>query len=317
MGYIAGRLVRMNEVAAAFLALGALLLYANGALVWSAHSAHRAKAQLESQLDDRYGPLRNERVTDCRDPEVLLVVANWSYDVSWLDEQPFCYVLVQRLVPAATYNIPWNKGFEHPSYLQFIIDRYDSLPRKMVFLHSHRTSWHQADMVDILWNLRTSSHTFASVSGIWNTGIDVGNYCSLKGFYQQLGLERWLEPLPLDNNAVQFMCCSQFIVTRKRIRSNPLALYVMSSYTKRATPLISRLLPLASHLSSRFSILYSRFSLPYSLSSVSLFSLLLSLVLSPSRPPSPIPHPAPPIDTRPCTTGIATPLLVMTIRPAT
>jgi hypothetical protein len=233
MGYVAGRLLNATEAAAGFFAFfTALFLVAS-------FSARPSDVRLSRsfQLDERYSTSRNIRTTDCADPEVLIVAANWSYDVSWLDEQPFCYVLVQRMMPHSKYNTQWNKGFEHPSYLQFIIDRYDSLPRKIIFLHSHRTSWHQADMVDILWNLQVEQYTFAPLSGIWNTGIDIGNYCSLKGFYKEAGLEKWLAKLPEDNNAIEYMCCSQFIVTRKRIRSQPLALYKALYSWLRDTPL--------------------------------------------------------------------------------
>jgi Protein of unknown function (DUF3431) len=44
--------------------------------------------------------------------------------------------------PSAVYRVPVNKGNEAMVYLSFLIDRYDTLPDLMVFMHAGRSSWH-------------------------------------------------------------------------------------------------------------------------------------------------------------------------------
>jgi hypothetical protein len=74
--------------------------------------------------------------------DVLLVVAHFSYNTSWLALQPFCFVLMEKLKPeAAPFNAAVNKGQEAWCYLQFIADHYARLPKRVVFLHDHRDSW--------------------------------------------------------------------------------------------------------------------------------------------------------------------------------
>lgn len=38
--------------------------------------------------------------------------------------------------------LPQNKGNEAMAYLTFLIDHYENLPEVMVFMHGHRTAWH-------------------------------------------------------------------------------------------------------------------------------------------------------------------------------
>ncbi|KAF7555935.1 hypothetical protein G7Z17_g1817 [Cylindrodendrum hubeiense] len=39
-------------------------------------------------------------------------------------------------------SLPQNKGNEAMVYLTYLIDHYDNLPEVMVFMHGHRTTWH-------------------------------------------------------------------------------------------------------------------------------------------------------------------------------
>ena len=61
---------------------------------------------------------------------VVVVVSRYrEVDLKWLNEQPYCYVVMEKNRPsAAPFNTDFNKGCEASSYLQFILDNYDSLP---------------------------------------------------------------------------------------------------------------------------------------------------------------------------------------------
>jgi hypothetical protein len=219
---------------------GVLVIFATGlylhAIGYKFGSTHNDSKATAARCPSRKPYCRTDKRCE-QNPEVVVVVANWSYPTGWLEDQPFCYILCQRLMPTAEYNSPFNKGSEATSYLEFIIKRYDSLPPYTIFSHGHLNAWHQIDGVGILWNLRASEYTFASINGIWNRGYHHGNYCSIKGLYNLLNLERWLPPLPPDNNAHAYMCCSQFIVSRDRIRGKPIELYKTLYNWLRETPL--------------------------------------------------------------------------------
>ncbi|OCK74073.1 hypothetical protein K432DRAFT_398387 [Lepidopterella palustris CBS 459.81] len=57
--------------------------------------------------------------------------------------------------PPPELEIPRNKGHEAMVYLTFIINHWDALPPRMIFVHGHRTSWHQEnDTVSLIRSLR-------------------------------------------------------------------------------------------------------------------------------------------------------------------
>ncbi len=74
----------------------------------------------------------------------MLVVAKFNEDVSWTQRQPYPVALMVKGQPEGTpFNTPHvTHGREGLSYLQFIVDNYDSLPGRMIFLHGHLGSWH-------------------------------------------------------------------------------------------------------------------------------------------------------------------------------
>ena len=155
----------------------------------------------------------------CESPEVLVIVAHYSYNVSWLERQPFCYVVMHKNTPnKAPRNTPFNKAQEASSYLQFIVDQYHRLPKYMIFLHDHRMSWHSLDLLQILPILRFDAYGFVSLNALWNRGIHPRQFPALQNFFKDAGLARWLPvQLPDSNNAIQFMCCAQFLVSRDRV----------------------------------------------------------------------------------------------------
>ena len=157
-------------------------------------------------------------------------MSHYSYNTSWVEEQPFCYEVMERVHGAGEAQpqhpqVSINKAQEAVAYLRYIIDHYDELPRRVIFLHDHRTAWHQLDMVDLLHAVRLDAYPFFSVNGIWNRGLRPKDYAHAARFWHENGLDRAIGPFPRDNNAIAFMCCAQFVVSRARIRQRPLALW--------------------------------------------------------------------------------------------
>ena len=58
--------------------------------------------------------------------------------MSWLRRVKFPFRLLDTSTP--------RRGVVHsregPAYLQFIVDFYEHLPDRMLFMHSHEKSWH-------------------------------------------------------------------------------------------------------------------------------------------------------------------------------
>ena len=165
-----------------------------------------------------------------QDAAAIAVVSHYSYNVSWLEEQPFCFEVMERVHGAGEAQpqhpqVSINKAMETVAYLRYIIDHYDELPRHVIFLHDHRTAWHQLDMVELLHAVRLEAYPFFSLNGIWNRGLQPENYAHVARFWHENDLDRDIGPLPSDNNAIEFMCCAQFVVSRARIRQRPLALW--------------------------------------------------------------------------------------------
>ena len=66
--------------------------------------------------------------------DVLVVVAHFAYNTSWLVQQPFCYVLMEKNKPAAApFNTALNKAQEAWCYMQFVVDVSCDAPPRLPF----------------------------------------------------------------------------------------------------------------------------------------------------------------------------------------
>jgi hypothetical protein len=73
--------------------------------------------------------------------------------VGWIEEnfggdkniRPAIYIVDD---PTAELHPPKNKGHEVMVYLSYIIDHYNNLSDVNMFMHSHRISWHNNDVLD-------------------------------------------------------------------------------------------------------------------------------------------------------------------------
>ena len=108
----------------------------------------------------------------------VLVLCHWSEDLNWLQFQKHRAVIYEKRPPlnleqiSGAHGVPRNVAGEASAFLKFIIDQYDNLPRRMVFLHSHRRAYHQEDLAILLANLPNDSE-----GGILDSSDDI--YCNL------------------------------------------------------------------------------------------------------------------------------------------
>jgi hypothetical protein len=168
----------------------------------------------------------------------MIVVADNSaaarpFDLSWLLRYlPDHCVAVVESSDVIDGSRPWvvpNLAHEALPYLRFIIDHYDDLPRRTVFLHGHRASWHNKDMAAVLralnWDLEYANLNFNSGLHLAPDAPAEGGgpmrYGYIKAVWPSF-FEPWFGPIPPYFNV---HCCGQFLVSRDAIRALPLAFW--------------------------------------------------------------------------------------------
>ena len=160
----------------------------------------------------------------------LVVVTNrYKENIQWLYEKVDAPIVVCQktdTVTGATCDTE-NLGREASSYLKFILQNYDRLPRYVAFLHGHETAWHQRE------NIVQRLNRFAAEScpkgyitlnnnWIWNTEgnstVDLARTDKL-GYSDVWGylFQEELGPAPTEDAYFDHDCCAQFIVSREAI----------------------------------------------------------------------------------------------------
>ena len=95
-------------------------------------------AQLRGTSQSQWGPA-SDPVTG-----TVVVVAKYDEDTSWLPQQPHPYVVItkDKSLGNVRHNVMINKGQEGDNYIKFILDNYDDLPPRMIFVQPHLEAWH-------------------------------------------------------------------------------------------------------------------------------------------------------------------------------
>ncbi|KAJ5716639.1 hypothetical protein N7493_008550, partial [Penicillium malachiteum] len=179
------------------------------------------------------GPRPNEKE--------LVIAAMRNSDMSWVDQNlPDWPKNIYRAdVPPgeAEFTVPENKGNEAMVYLTYLIDRYDSLPDVIVFVHGGRYQWHNDNpLYDSVISIKDLQLPYVRQSGYvnlrcaWAIGCpaeleparylrerpdDVGHPTAMEfpnGFMELFPGEEVPE-------VVGVPCCSQFALSREVVRA--------------------------------------------------------------------------------------------------
>jgi len=181
--------------------------------------------------------------------EMIVVGKLKREDISWMDEELPDF-------PKAVYGIddrhaalrpPKNKGHEATVYLSYVIDFYDTLPDVSIFIHAHRWAWHNNDLLDKdtammirqlnaervvregYMNLRC--HWYPGCPSWLKTHTAEGDMDDEKK-EEVLVAQAWTELWPQEKmpDVLSQPCCSQFAVSRDRIRAVSKAEYERLRY---------------------------------------------------------------------------------------
>ena len=185
----------------------------------------------------------NQKPSDYNFTSILVIPRTKEEDVNWIKEelpnqQTAIYVADD---PSAPLHPPKNKGHEVMIYLSWIIENYDDLPDVAIFMHAHRWSWHNDDILD---NDAAMMIRRLSLNRVWREGY-MNMRCSWDPgcpdwmhpgeveedmFKQEQSLlaKSWSELFPLDEvpSVLAQPCCAQFALSSERIQARPLSSYV-------------------------------------------------------------------------------------------
>lgn len=174
---------------------------------------------------------------------VMVVPRLKSDNVSWIaDELPDMDVAVYVANdPMTPLHPPKNKGHEVMIYLTYIIDHYDALPDVLIFMHAHRWTHHNNELLayDAVEMVRRLSSDHVIRQGYVNMRCHWSPGCpdwlhpdsareTLEKQEQPLLSLCWSELFPSDPLPVALgqACCAQFAVGKERILSIPLSRFI-------------------------------------------------------------------------------------------
>ena len=152
-----------------------------------------------------------------------ILIAHYSENLDWLstlnfDGEIVIYSKTNQTIPERYINV--NKGQEVPMYLKYIVDFYDNLPDKTLFLHGHLNSPHQDfDSKYICENINWSVSDFFSVNKRdWYQEVSK-NYETWKvhGLWLKNYWHLFEDYLKFPDNGLQFYSGAQFLVSKKLI----------------------------------------------------------------------------------------------------
>ncbi len=174
---------------------------------------------------------------------VMVVPRMREEDITWItDELPDMSVTVYVADdPSVSLHPPRNKGHEVMVYLTYIIDHYDELPDIIFFMHSHRWTHHNNDllghdaveMIHRLNNAHVIRKGYMNMRCHWSPGcpewLHPVSTQELLGKQEETVLSRcWSELFPLEPipTFLAQPCCAQFALSKDRLLAIPLSRFV-------------------------------------------------------------------------------------------
>ena len=183
--------------------------------------------------------------------DLVIVSSHFNEDLRWLKRSQYRVVVCDKPGAApmpfqsdARCSMGVNRGREASSYLKFIIEYYDELPKWVAFIHGHEDSEHHKlpyGILEAIDRARKEDHDYISlnnvlqVSGLTdkylNVDPEVFNIQYWGGRPMHLEMQsiwsEYFEPIlgiefPAD---LRYQGSAQFIVSREAIRRHPRSVY--------------------------------------------------------------------------------------------
>ena len=192
----------------------------------------RQRQQQQPRLDEPT-PWLLESADNAPGSTVVLVISRWQQHLAHLQQQPFCYLVVEKAEGSyakqqgVDYVVP-NRANEASSYLHFIARHYDdALPDTMVFLQDERESKHSVDVISLLRHVRLDAAPYLPLNSVHLPFLHPQAYCHVRSCVEQSGLLRRLGAAfaPSHMMDLAYTCCAQFVVSATAVKAHPRALY--------------------------------------------------------------------------------------------
>jgi len=171
---------------------------------------------------------------DWTDTNYLVIVGYYDYDVSWTEKLKFPHIIYYKETPDKEPFSAINKAKGETNLLKFIYEFYDVLPNHVIQVHQYdKKAYHDGSLIDILNDpLFDAKYKASFTPGYWSFNNAI------------LGsVQKQIEPMlksgwwgncmfPYFGNIESCgdftngkIGCSQFVVSKERIRSLPREFY--------------------------------------------------------------------------------------------
>lgn len=148
---------------------------------------------------------------------VSVVISHYNEDLSWVTNLNYPFTVISNhSIPNETFP---NKGNEASGYLKYIITNYDFLSDYTVFVHAHRTAWHNnnQNIDDIINNLTFNKNYFNLKTDGYISKIILNEYKLLINYYDEFEVLTKTRIIP---DKIKFYNCAQFYVHKDLIQSH-------------------------------------------------------------------------------------------------
>jgi len=156
----------------------------------------------------------------------LVVSSHYNEDMKWVKKINVPYIIYSKT--DSNYNfVEKNKGQEVPCFLKYIIDHYNQLSERILFVHGHLNSNHQSKpIIEIINNLNWNLADYFSINRRdWYQEISENCHIDKDGYTWIV--DNWYlfdKYLPLPEKLL-FYSAAQFVVKKELILRYPIEFY--------------------------------------------------------------------------------------------
>lgn len=141
-----------------------------------------------------------------------VIVAHYKENLDWVKNISSEVFVISKTIESPA-RVTHNKGNEAALYFEFIINYYDSLPDKMLFVHGHQNSYHQdfsADHIanNVLWDA-------ADYFSVNRRDYYQSNFVSLPEWMYIVNNWKVFEGYISFPENLRYYSCAQFVVDKK------------------------------------------------------------------------------------------------------
>jgi hypothetical protein len=154
------------------------------------------------------------------DDEYHVISARYNKPVDFLEQLEWPYTVIQKGV-----DVP-NVANEATSYLHYIIQNYDNLPKNSIFIHDEDESWHHEGKITENLKKWIQEYETSADGEYYNfNNKDTGDL-DPDWHKTNPALQSFLNTCFKESPVLKkTKCCAQFIVSRDRIRQRPKEFY--------------------------------------------------------------------------------------------